>query len=579
MENISNATKKNWNKLNVDETKKKLEHRANKTMSMKRIIPKELFKNRKNQKIIKEYLEYINDNYTKNDLEKIMRTFCIRWLIENELLNENFEYEKNNIKIFLKENNDIFLDVFKFKLPKDEDDILGIIYQCLQNEGDKNKQGSYYTPETIVKNMISQMDINSNTKILDPCCGTGVFLCKSELEDPTNLWGVDIDKIAVLIAKTNLMVKYKENDFIPNIFAFDFLENDNSNIIKEKFDYIITNPPWGADVSYISSAFFRQIRSKESFSYMIVKSKEYLKKEGKIIFLLPESFLNVKLHCDIREYLLKRMRIEKITLYPNSFSGVLTKFISIKIKDEILDDYKFSILDYSNDELYTNTVKEIEEGDNYIIPKLSEKDKKIIKKVYSGEYNTLKNSIWALGIVTGDNEGKIKKFQSENLERIYTGKDITEYRLLPAKNYIEYKRDNFQQVAPDRIYRAEEKLVYKFISKKLVFAYDSEKSLFLNSANILIPNIDGMSIKTCLAFLNSNLFKFVYMKLFGEIKILKGNLEKLPFPVISKEEDIIIENMVSKILQGDDSVKGNINLKIYEIFGLLDDKDYIEKNI
>ena len=137
MEKISKATKKNWDKLNVNESEKKLEHRANKRMSVKKIIPKELFNNKNNVKIIKPYIDYINENYSKVNIEKIMRTFCIRWLIENELLNENFEYEKNNIKIFLKENNDIFLDVFKFKLPKDEDDILGIIYQCLQNEGDK----------------------------------------------------------------------------------------------------------------------------------------------------------------------------------------------------------------------------------------------------------------------------------------------------------------------------------------------------------------------------------------------------------------------------------------------------------
>lgn len=40
-----------------------------------------------------------------------------------------------------------------------------------------------------------------------------------------------------------------------------------------------------------------------------------------------------------------------------------------------------------------------------------------------------------------------------------------------------------------------------------MFAYDDTSSLFLNSANILIPNIPGMSTKTVLAFLNSSLYR------------------------------------------------------------------------
>ena len=102
MRNISKATEKNWNKLNVDFEKKKLEHRANKTMSTKKIIPKELFKNPKNLKIIKNYIDYINENYEEIDLKKIMRSFCIKWLMENELLDVNFESTKQNVIDFLK---------------------------------------------------------------------------------------------------------------------------------------------------------------------------------------------------------------------------------------------------------------------------------------------------------------------------------------------------------------------------------------------------------------------------------------------------------------------------------------------
>ena len=577
MGKISKATKKNWRRLNVDETTKKLEHRANKTMSKKRIIPVELFNNKKNKKIITSYIEYIEENYNiQTDIEKIMRTFCIKWLIQNELLSESFTSSKININNFLKENNDIYIDLLRFKLPTDEEDILGIIYQCLQFEGEKNKQGAYYTPKVIVNKMIEDIEITENTKVLDPCCGTGIFLLESNLENPENLWGVDIDSIAVMIAKVNLLIKYKEIDFTPNIYLKDFLNDNMEFLQKENFDYIITNPPWGADTDYISNTLYPEIQSGESFSYMLIKASRIIKPKGKIIFLLPESFMNVKTHLDIRKYLITRMKIKKIILYPSSFSGVLTKFISVSVAKEELENYEFQITNL--EEEFFEKTEDIKESSNFVITKTNNMDKQILKKVFTGEYNTLKDSIWALGIVTGNNVEKLKKVPSEKLEEIYTGKEISQYRLLPCKNYIEYKRENFQQVAPDRIYRSKEKLVYKFISKNLTFAYDNKQSLFLNSANILIPEIEGMSTKTCMAFLNSDLFKYIYMKKFGEIKILKGNLMQLPFPVIDNNENLEIEKMVDEVLNSNDEYKEMINNKIYEIFNITSEEIAYIKN-
>ena len=97
------------------------------------------------------------------------------------------------------------------------------------------------------------------------------------------------------------------------------------------------------------------------------------------------------------------------------------------------------------------------------------------------------------------------------MEKIYTGKEIKPYFLEQARHYIFYQRQALQQTAKEEYYRAKEKLVYKFISKKLVFAYDNTGSLFLNSANILIPSIPNMSIKTVMAFLNTPLYQFLYI--------------------------------------------------------------------
>lgn len=131
-----------------------------------------------------------------------------------------------------------------------------------------------------------------------------------------------------------------------------------------------------------------------------------------------------------------------------------------------------------------------------------------------------------------------------------------------------YDRKTFQQVAKEEYYRAPEKLVYKFISNKLVFAYDDKQRLFLNSANILIPKIPGMNIKTVMALLNSDLFSFLYQKMFGEVKILKGNLLQLPFPEISTEQDSRISALVDSIISGCADDVELLQSEIYSLFNL-----------
>ena len=162
------------------------------------------------------------------------------------------------------------------------------------------------------------------------------------------------------------------------------------------------------------------------------------------------------------------------------------------------------------------------------------------------------------------------------MEKIYTGKEIQPYRLKEVQNYIFYDRANLQQVAKEEIYRAPEKLVYKFISNRLTFAYDDSSSLFLNSANILIPAIPFMGVKTVMAFLNSSLFQFMYSKLFGEVKTLKGNLIELPFPQITEAENDEISALVDDVLNGSTSTQRVIDDYIFSIYGLSNEqKKYV----
>ena len=71
---------------------------------------------------------------------------------------------------------------------------------------------------------------------------------------------------------------------------------------------------------------------------------------------------------------------------------------------------------------------------------------------------------------------------------VYRGKDITKEGLLGPFVYIDKDFSQYQQVAPMSLYLSSPKLIYRFISDKLVFYNDNSQSFVLNSANLMIPD-------------------------------------------------------------------------------------------
>lgn len=540
---VSQASMRNWERLSVNkkEFKTRMTKRANKRFSLKTIIPVEYFIEPSNLEILTQILA------TKKDIKTVIFSLGINYLKSNKISNKYTE------KILSEYGKNITpdKDLLKINLPKNETDFLGIVYQSLMTEGSKNQKGSYYTPTNITKDITEK--IQENARILDPCCGTGSFLLSAakKIKNPQNIYGCDLDENACFIAKINLIVEFKNIEFMPQIFNKDFLLEDN---LRQDFDVIATNPPWGAMTSKDYQKLYPQITSRESFSYFILKSEKYLRQNGKAYFVLPESILNVKVHKDIREFILKNYHIIEIKNIGRAFSGVLSKVVVLTLSKQKSDT---DILIKNNEKEYKINQKYYLKNTNNIFSIIDNFDVNLLKKIYSHPHQTLDNSsIWAIGIVTGNNKKYISK--NKNLgEKIYSGKNILKNKISDSENYINYTREKFQQVAPDNIYRAKEKLVYKFISKKLVFAYDNKQRLFLNSANILIPKLKNYTIKDVMTFLNSTLFQYIYTKKFNELKVLKGNLMELPFPDFDRKSyPKLSDNAIFKIFNlTDDEIK------------------------
>lgn len=165
---------------------------------------------------------------------------------------------------------------------------LSSIYeQFLHSQGTGKKVGAVYTPEPVADYLLCELQeskpLRSDMQILDPCCGSGIFLVlayrrlielalaqslnntlkPTELQEILceSIYGIERNKEACYVAEFSLILTllnyidppdlHRNKEFkFPSlhntqIFECDFFD-DESDFWKQnkKFDWIVGNPPW-----------------------------------------------------------------------------------------------------------------------------------------------------------------------------------------------------------------------------------------------------------------------------------------------------------------------------------------------
>jgi type I restriction-modification system DNA methylase subunit len=201
----------------------KLNKRANKALTKKTFLPTEYFFNHNINRNVELIVNFIQEN--KLDISLSLFLLALNLLKKEKLISEKdvhniynrkLQITKCQIKkelldwaaaINITNNKKAHFFLLNCEL-QNEIDFLGLIYQSLKKEGDKSKEGSYYTPINIIYD-IADKYASKESKVLDPCCGTGQFLLTfaDKIKNQENLFGYHIDQTAVRIARINLLIK------------------------------------------------------------------------------------------------------------------------------------------------------------------------------------------------------------------------------------------------------------------------------------------------------------------------------------------------------------------------------------
>ena len=489
----------------------------------------------------------------------------------SDLIGVNSIYEESFSHLMGLLNNRVVFD-------KGED-TLGFAYISLKDVGKRKNDGIYYTPRKTVEELIVDLSYHADIKkstILDPCCGTGnFFIGLLELgADRTKIYGQDIDLISVQLARINMLLhdhSYTIDELYSQVVIKDTLKDDFS----KKFDVVLGNPPWGVDFTRDEYNLFSETfevakaKSVDSYDLFVERAISLLNENGILSLVLPEAILNVGSHTLIRRLMLEKCSFKAVSYLGNAFLNVQCPAIILSLS---LDN------DHS-----VKGCRVKRNGESYVLENERTLDLSSFSFLRDSESDCLgkieatpncfylkDNAKFALGIVTGDNKGFISNQPDQNKEIILKGSDILRYGIKPSDNYISFTPEKFQQVAKTELYRAKEKLLYRFICALPVFAYDDCGTLSLNSCNILIPAVTGVKTKYILAILNSSVCSYFISEKFKSIKLLRSHIEAMPIPYADNELQEKIISLVDAIMQSEDKrhIYDELDSIIMELYGL-----------
>lgn len=182
---------------------------------------------------------------------------------------------------------------------------------------------SFYTEsDPILTYMVKKLGVENNDLILEPCAGDGVFIEKI-FEMHTNkdfqIEAMDLNTEAVRNLEDkfdNEKVKVKQADTLLDL-TLDLFANSGGRYSK-----IIGNPPYGAWQDHQKRDVLKKRYGgyvRETYTLFLRRCLDLLKDGGRLVFIVPDTFLALHLHKELRKALLENTVIDEILLMPSKF--------------------------------------------------------------------------------------------------------------------------------------------------------------------------------------------------------------------------------------------------------------------
>lgn len=197
--------------------------------------------NRKNYDKLNKEMGVTNPKpFYQNLFEKTKQQFASDHLFED---NAKIEIRENSFEQIVKE-----LQIYN--LSTTSDDVKGIAFEQFLGKTFRGELGQFFTPRTIVDFMVSVLDPQEGEYICDPCCGSGGFLIRAfeyvrehiekDIDEEKNKIKLQYfdDKYDALSEKEQQKIDEKVNEAFDKLNAELNINNDKGRLRSLSFDCI-----------------------------------------------------------------------------------------------------------------------------------------------------------------------------------------------------------------------------------------------------------------------------------------------------------------------------------------------------
>ena len=182
-------------------------------------------------------------------------------------------------------------------------------------------QAHYTDSPDIVSYMVSRLKPTEADSIWEPCAGVGDLIDGVlRLSPNSQIRASELDAQAL----TTLKEKYKRFQNI-TVAHEDVLELGHSPLFEPEIQFtrIIANPPYGAYQSHQKRIILKKqypgLYVRDTYGVILYHCFRLLNKEGRLVFIIPDTFLWLHRHDFLRRTLLNESTIEEIVLFPSKF--------------------------------------------------------------------------------------------------------------------------------------------------------------------------------------------------------------------------------------------------------------------
>jgi len=241
-------------------------------------------------------------------------------------------------------------------------DTKGVAFEQFMDDFFKGDFGQYFTPREIINFSVEMMQPKADDLVLDPACGSSGFLLyaldyvRREASEyyakntneyyshwhdfaMRNLYGIEINEEIARVAKTNMIL---HDDGHSNIIGEDALDrfeairqrSSNNGFKEERFDMILTNPPFGAQVNlterpYLTDFYFgnqedskgkKKARKNQKTEILYIERIcQFLKPgTGRAAVVLPDGVLTNSSLQYVRDFILERFQLLAVISLPQT---------------------------------------------------------------------------------------------------------------------------------------------------------------------------------------------------------------------------------------------------------------------